>query len=74
MKVIPDLPLDPLELDLHRLAELEVERAQRLVQQEGTGIVHQGAGQGHPLLLPAAQLRRLSLGQESEPDDLRAAP
>ena len=30
----PDLLLDPLQLDLHLLAELEVERAERLVEQE----------------------------------------
>ena len=29
-----DLLLDPLELDLHLLAELEVERAERLVEQQ----------------------------------------
>ena len=30
----PDLLLDPGELDLHLLAELEVERAERLVEQQ----------------------------------------
>ena len=32
-----DLGLDPLELDLHRAAQLEVERAQRLVEQQHLG-------------------------------------
>ena len=30
----PDLVLDPLELQLHLLAELQVERAERLVEEE----------------------------------------
>ena len=30
----PDLALDPLELELHRLAQLEVERGERLVEQQ----------------------------------------
>ena len=30
----PDLALDALELDLHLLAQLEVERAERLVEQQ----------------------------------------
>jgi hypothetical protein len=30
----PDLLLDLLELDLHRLAQLQVERAERLVEQQ----------------------------------------
>ena len=52
----PDLALDALELDLHLLAQLEVQRAERLVEQQHLGPVHQGAGQGDPLALAAGQL------------------
>jgi hypothetical protein len=37
----PDLGLDPLELDLHLAAQLEVQRAERLVEQEHLGAVDQ---------------------------------
>ena len=49
----PDLALDPLELDLHLLAELQVERAERLVEEEHLRVVHEGAGQRDALLLAA---------------------
>ena len=62
------LALDPLELDLHRLPELEVERAERLVQQEGARIVDQRPRQRHALLLPARELRRLAVGELRQPD------
>ena len=52
-----DLGLDRLELDLHLLAELEVERAERLVEQEHLWPVHEGASQGHALALAAGELR-----------------
>jgi hypothetical protein len=55
-----DPALDRLQLDLHLLAELEVESTQRLVQQEDARLVHQGPGQGHPLPLAARQLLRLA--------------
>ena len=46
------------ELELHLAAELEVERAERLVEQQHGGLVDQGAREGHPLLLAAGELRR----------------
>ena len=49
----PDLALDPLELDLHRLAELEVEGGEWLVEQQRAGQVDERSGQGDPLLLAA---------------------
>ena len=55
-KVMPDLALDLLELDLHLLAELEVEGAERLVEQQHLGPVDQRAGQGDPLPLAAGEL------------------
>ena len=50
--------LEVLQLELHLLAELQVERAQRLVEQEGGGPVHERAGERDPLLLAAGELRR----------------
>ena len=63
MKVRPDLGLDALELDLHLAAQLEVERAERLVEQQHLGVVDQGPGQRHPLLLAAGELGRLAAGE-----------
>ena len=48
-----DLGLDPLELHLHLSAELEVQRAQRLVEQENLGVVDQGTSHCDALLLAA---------------------
>ena len=45
------LLLDALELDLHVLAELEIEGPQGFVQQQDLGTVDQRPGDGHPLLL-----------------------
>ena len=46
--------------DFH--AGVRVEVARRLVGQYQRRFVHQGAGDGHPLLLPAGHLRRLVVG------------
>src|SRR5579872_7057118 len=64
-----DLALQLLELDLHPLAKLEVERAERLIEKQDLGTICQGAGQGDALLLPAAQLRGESLSQALKPDE-----
>jgi hypothetical protein len=55
----PDLGLDPLELELHLLAQLEIERAERLIEEEDPWPIDQRPGQRHALLLPARHLRRL---------------
>ncbi len=55
----PDVDLDPLELDLHRPAELEVEGAERLVEEQHLGLVDQRPGERDPLLLATRQLDRL---------------
>ena len=62
MKVIPTCLLDRLELDLHLLAELQVERAERLVEEQHAGPVHERPGERHALALAAGELagRRLS--------------
>ena len=51
------LGLDPLELDLHLPAQLQVERAERLVEQQHLRAVDQRAGQCDALLLAAGELR-----------------
>ena len=50
------LLLHALEFHLHLLAKLKVQGAQRLVQKQHLGLVHQGPGDGHPLLLAAGKL------------------
>ena len=50
------LALEALELELHLLAQLEIERTQRLVEQQDLGSVDQGAGDSDALLLATGQL------------------
>ena len=54
---MPRCGLQVLELELHLLPQLEVERAERLVEQQHPGPVDQRPGQRHALLLPAASWR-----------------
>src|SRR5262249_15070122 len=58
--------LQLLELDAHALAQLGVEIAQRLVEQEDARLAHQAAGEGNALLLAAAQPRRRTLAEPGE--------
>ncbi len=53
----PDLALDLLQLDLQALAQLQVERAERLVEQQHLRQVDQRPRQRHPLLHAAGELR-----------------
>jgi hypothetical protein len=53
-----ELGLQALDLDLHVLAQLLVERAERLVHQKCTRIEHQCPGQRDALLLTAGELAR----------------
>ena len=46
------------QLGLHLLAQLQVEGAQGLVEEQHAGPVHEGPGQGHALPLAARELRR----------------
>ena len=64
-----DRLLDVLELDLHLLAELQVERAQRLVEQQHAGSVDERARQGDALPLPARELARLALRERAQADE-----
>ena len=66
----PDLALDALELELHLLAQLQVERAERLVEQQHLGLVDDRARQRDPLSLAARELRRLASAVLGEPHHL----
>ena len=71
----PDLAVDPRQLGLHVLAELEVERAERLVEQEHRRSLGEGAGEGHPLLLAAGHLGRAAAGSRpARPTSSRYSP
>ena len=65
------LPLHPLQLELHLLAELEVQRAERLVEQQHLRLVDDGPGQRDPLALAAGQLGRLAAAEPGQPDHLQ---
>ena len=59
----PDLALNSFEFELHDVAEFQVQRAQRFIEEQGTGVIDQGAGQCNPLLLAAGQLCGLAFGE-----------
>ncbi len=65
-----DLFLDVEELRLHLAPEVDVERAERLVQQQDLGLHHQGARQGDALALPAGELVDVAVPHPAEPHHL----
>ena len=65
------LALHPLQLELQLLAELEVQRAQRLVEQQHLGLVDQGPGQRHALALAAGKLGRFAAAEPGQADHLQ---
>ena len=62
--------LDPEQLELRLLAQLLVERAQRLIEQQQLGPLDQRARQRDALALPAGQLMRLALRVGRHLDDI----
>ena len=60
MNVIPTSLLDRLQLDLHLLAELQVEGAERLVEEQDPGPVDERPGERDALPLAARELARLA--------------
>ena len=62
--------LDPLELELERAAQLDVESAERLVEQQGRGAVDERPRERDALLLPTGQLLWLALLHPGQRDDL----
>ena len=63
-----ELVLDVHELELRRLAELLVQGAQRLVEQQQLGLLDQAAGERDPLALAARELMGLALAVAVELD------
>src|SRR3954466_7243525 len=61
-----DVPLDALELDLELLAQPQVERAERLVEEERPRAVDERARERHALLLATGELAGLALAQAAE--------
>ena len=57
------LRLNLLQLIAHLIAELRIEVAKRLVQQEHLRIAHKRTSQCHTLTLTAGELRRLAVKQ-----------
>src|SRR5205814_1245764 len=55
----------------HLLPQLQVERAERLVEQKDTRIVHERSGKGYALLLATRQLARPSRSEPAELDELQ---
>ena len=65
----PELGLDPLQLELHVLAQLHVERPQRLVEEQRRRPVDERPRERDPLLLATRELARAPLLQTLECDD-----
>src|SRR5581483_6424715 len=63
------LVLDALQLELHLLAQLQVERPERLVEEQYARAVDERARERDTLLLPARELARLAAAVAGEPDD-----
>ena len=66
-----DLALDRLQLQLHLLAQLQVEGAERLVEQQHLGPVDDRPRQRHPLALATGELARPAPGVVGQPHHLQ---
>jgi hypothetical protein len=64
--------MEASELIQHAAPDLGIEGRQRFVQQQYLGTDRQGAGDGHALLLPAAQLTRIAAGEILHPHHAQA--
>src|SRR5580692_10522011 len=60
------MALQELELVLNALAQIGVERAQRLIEKQDIRLDHKGAGKRDALLLPARQSLRLEVADVSQ--------
>ena len=56
------------DLELHVLAQLTIERAERLVHQQSVGLDHDGAGERDALLLAARELPNAAVFETCETD------
>ena len=68
----PELAADMHDLELEGLAELPVQRSERLVHEQETRLEHDGARQRDPLLLAAGKLPRIPIAEAIELDQARA--
>src|SRR6185437_2141273 len=59
--------LQQLELVLDTLAQIRIERTERLVKQQNVGLDHESAGERNALLLPARQTIRLEIADLGQP-------
>src|SRR5437016_14493142 len=66
-----ELALNLLELDLHRSAQVPVERRERLVEQQHLGTNDERARERNPLLLAAGELTRLTILQAPKLDQCK---
>ena len=66
--------LQLLELDLHVLAQLQVERSERLVEQQQRRLEHQAARDGDPLALAARELVDALRRRAAQVPRARASP
>src|SRR5207253_6766463 len=57
-----------LELDLHLLAQVLVQRSERLVQQEDVRVEDEATRERDALLLAAGELARMLVGEPAQPD------
>jgi hypothetical protein len=62
-----EILLQALQEELHLLAQLQVERAERLVEEQHLGPVDERAGERHPLALAAGELPGLALADVGKP-------
>ena len=67
---MPSAFCSALQLFLHVLAQLQVERAERLVEQQHLGLVDQRAGERHALALAAGKLARPARAVAGQPHQL----
>ena len=67
-----DAFLQRLQFDLERAAQLRVERAERLVEQQHGRVEDERAGQRDPLLLAAGQLTRPPLRERGHLDQVES--
>ena len=63
---VAHLALDPLQLDLHLLPKLQIERAERFVEQQHLWRVHERAGECDALSLTAGELHGLAVPEVRE--------
>ena len=66
----PEVFVDMFDLVLHFFAQVLVQGTERFVHENQIGLEHQRPRHGHPLLLPAGQLRGAAAVEARQPDHL----